>query len=242
MTLRIVEIDCFYGHVQVLRDLSLELGDGEVLCLLGRNGAGKTTTLKAIMGLLKPRSGKVFLDDRELTALPAHEIPKQGIAYVPQGRRLFSELTVEENLSIGLMVRGRGRETLDRVLALFPILRERLRQTAGTLSGGEQEMLAVARALCVEPRVLLLDEPTEGLMPAMIATILDTVRRLKAQGVATILVEQRVEAALAVADRIAFIENGVARETATPAALRADPALLHRYVGVGMQRPGAHRH
>ncbi len=236
MTLRIAGINCFYGHVQVLRDLSLELVTGEVLCLLGRNGAGKTTTLKAIMGLLKPRSGKVFLDETELTALPAHEIPRRGIAYVPQGRRLFSELTVEENLAIGLMLRGHGRETLERVLALFPILKERLRQTSGTLSGGEQEMLAVARALCVEPKVLLLDEPTEGLMPSMIATILATVRTLKAQGVATILVEQRVEAALAVADRVAFIENGVARETATPAALRADPSLLHRYVGVGLER------
>ncbi len=236
MTLRIVGINCFYGHVQVLRDLSLELATGEVLCLLGRNGAGKTTTLKAIMGLLKPRSGQIHLGETELTALPAHLIPRQGIAYVPQGRRLFSELTVEENLTIGLMVRNHGRETLDRVLGLFPILRERLTQTSGTLSGGEQEMLAVARALCVEPRVLLLDEPTEGLMPTMIATILETVRALKAQGVATILVEQRVEAALAVADRVVFIENGVARETATPAALRSDPALLHRYVGVGLQK------
>ncbi len=236
MILRIDSIDCFYGNVQVLRDLSLEVSAGEVLCLLGRNGAGKTTTLKAIMGLVKPRAGRILFGETELTALPAHAVPRQGIAYVAQGRRLFSELTVEENLAIGLMVRNRGRETLERVLALFPMLQERLRQTSGTLSGGEQEMLAVARALCVEPKVLLLDEPTEGLMPTMIAAILDTVRALKAQGVATILVEQRVEAALAVADRVAFVENGAARETATPGALRADPALLHRYVGVGLQR------
>jgi branched-chain amino acid transport system ATP-binding protein len=235
MTLRVDAIDCFYGNVQVLRGLSLDLAAGEVLCLLGRNGAGKTTTLKAIMGLIRPRSGKVLLDGVELSALPAHEIPKRGIAYVPQGRRLFAELTVEENLTIGLMTRNHGKQTLDRVLALFPILRERFTQVSGTLSGGEQEMLAVARALCVEPKVLLLDEPTEGLMPSMIAAILDTVKALKAQGVATILVEQRVEAALSVADRVAFIENGVARETATPAALRADPALLHHYVGVGLK-------
>jgi branched-chain amino acid transport system ATP-binding protein len=235
MTLQLRVIDCFYGNVQVLRGLSLELAAGEVLCLLGRNGAGKTTTLKAIMGLIKPRAGRILLGETDLTRLPAHEIPRHGLAYVPQGRRLFAELTVEENLTIGLMARSSGRQALERVLALFPILKERLRQTAGTLSGGEQEMLAVARALCVEPRVLLLDEPTEGLMPTMIAAILDTVRALKAEGVATILVEQRVEAALAVADRVAFIENGVARETATPAALRADPALLHRYVGVGLR-------
>jgi branched-chain amino acid transport system ATP-binding protein len=236
MTLRIEAINCFYGNVQVLRDLSLELTEGEVLCLLGRNGAGKTTTLKAVMGLIKPRTGRILLGDTELTTLPPHRIPRHGIAYVPQGRRLFADLTVEENLSIGLMVGDHGRETLERVLALFPVLKERLRQTSGTLSGGEQEMLAVGRALCAEPDVLLMDEPTEGLMPAMIATILDTVRQLKEQGVATVLVEQRVEAALAVADRVAFIENGVVRETATPAALRADPSLLHRYVGVGLQQ------
>ncbi|MGE0116322.1 MAG: ABC transporter ATP-binding protein [Dongiaceae bacterium] len=236
MTLRIRGIDCFYGDVQVLRDLSLDVADGEVLCLLGRNGAGKTTTLKAIMGLVKPRAGRIFLGETELTSLPAYEIPKRGIAYVPQGRRLFADLTVEENLTIGLMTRSRGRETLDRVLTLFPQLQERLRQTSGTLSGGEQEMLAVARALCVEPGLLLLDEPTEGLMPRMIATILDTVAKLKAQGVATILVEQQVEAALGVADRVAFIENGIVRETADPRTLRADPSLLHRYVGVGLQR------
>ena len=236
MMLTLRDIDCFYGKVQVLHGLSLELGRGEVLCLLGRNGAGKTTTLKTIMGLLKPRSGRIRLGETELTGLPAHEIPKLGIAYVPQGRRLFSELSVEENLAIGLMARNRGPETRERVLELFPVLKARLRQVSGTLSGGEQEMLAVARALCLEPDVLLLDEPTEGLMPTMITAILDTVGTLKAQGVATILVEQRVEAALSVADRVAFIENGAVRETATPAGLHADPAPLHRYVGVGVRR------
>ncbi len=199
---------------------------GEVLCLLGRNGAGKTTLLKTMIGLIKPRAGRITLDGRELTRLPAHEFAKLGIAYVPQGRRLFAELTVEENLTIGLMARGRGAETRDNVLALFPALKERLGQTASTLSGGEQEMLAVARALCLEPEVLLLDEPTEGLMPSMIAAILATLRRLKEQGVSTILVEQRVEAALQVADRVAFIENGAIPATASPAELRADPALL----------------
>lgn len=239
MTLRIENIDCYYGHVQVLRGVSLDLAPGEVLCLLGRNGAGKTTALKAIMGLVRPRAGRVLLGDTDLTALPAHEVPKHGIAYVPQGRRLFAELTVEENLALGLMARNHGRATRDRVLSLFPVLRERLRQRSGTLSGGEQEMLAVARALCLEPKVLLLDEPTEGLMPAMIATILETVKALRSQGVATILVEQRVQAALAVADRVAFMEHGQLRETATPDALRADPALLHHYVGVGLREVSA---
>jgi branched-chain amino acid transport system ATP-binding protein len=236
MSLQIEDLDCFYDSVQVLRGFSLELRDGEVLCLLGHNGAGKSTLLKAVMGTLRPRAGKIRLGADDLARLPAHEIPKRGIAYVPQGRRLFSELTVAENLEIGLMTRRRGAETRERVLALFPALRPRLGQVAGTLSGGEQEMLAIGRALATEPRVLLLDEPTEGLMPSMIAAILDAIRSLRRDGVSTLLVEQRVETALAVADRVAFIEHGVAREVTTPAELRRDPSLLHRYVGVGLAK------
>jgi branched-chain amino acid transport system ATP-binding protein len=234
--LNVSAIDAWYGNVQVLRDLSLSVAAGEVLCMLGRNGAGKTTSLKAIMGLIRPRSGSIRLDGVELTSLPAHEIPKQGIAYVPQGRRLFAELTVAENLEIGLMARGRGHATLERALALFPILRERLRQRSGTLSGGEQQMLAIARALCVEPKVLLLDEPTEGLMPAMIAAIRDCVRQLREQRVAIVLVEQRVDAVLPVADRVAFIENGRTRDVVDVETLRGDLTLVHRYVGVGHRR------
>jgi branched-chain amino acid transport system ATP-binding protein len=226
-------IDAWYGDVQVLRALSLSVAAGEVLCMLGRNGAGKTTSLKAIMGLVRPRSGSIRLDGIELTGLPAHEVPRQGVAWVPQGRRLFAELTVAENLEIGLMARGRGQSTRERVLGLFPVLRERLDQRSGTLSGGEQQMLAIARALCVEPEVLLLDEPTEGLMPAMIATIRDTLRSLRSEGVAILLVEQRVDAVLPVADRVAFIENGRTRDVVGVEALRADPSLVHRYVGVG---------
>lgn len=234
MTLRLARIDCFYGNVQALRDVSLKVRPGEVLCLLGRNGAGKTTTLKAMMGLIKPRAGRIFLGERELTRAPAHEFPRLGIAYVPQGRSLFSELTVEENLTIGLMARNRGADARERVLALFPALKDRLHQVSGTLSGGEQEMLAVARALCLEPKVLLLDEPTEGLMPSMIRTILTVIGQLKQQGVAIVLVEQRVETALSVADRVAFLENGVLRAIVTPDALHADPAVLRHYVGVGL--------
>jgi branched-chain amino acid transport system ATP-binding protein len=233
--LSIDHINCFYGRVQVLYDFTLDLCPGEVLCLLGRNGAGKTTTLKAIMGLVHVQSGSIRIDDREISALPAHQVPVQGIAYVPQGRRLFAELSVADNLEIGLMARQRGQDTLDRVLELFPILRDRLRQRAGTLSGGEQQMLAMARALCLEPDILLLDEPTEGLMPAMIARIRETVVSLRARGVSTLLVEQRVDAVLPVADRVAFIENGRSREVLDVGVLRADPALLKRYVGVGRQ-------
>jgi len=226
-------VDCFYGEVQVLHGLSLELRRGEVLCLLGRNGAGKTTALKAIMGLAPARAGSIRLGATELTRLPAHEVPKRGVAYVPQGRRLFAELTVAENIEIGLMTRGRGEAVRESVLALFPILRERWRQRSGTLSGGEQQQLAMARALCLEPEVLLLDEPTEGLMPSMVATIRDTVAELRGRGVSTILVEQRVDAVLPVADRVAFIENGRNRETMEVERLRAEPGLVKRYVGVG---------
>ena len=231
--LTIAGLDCSYGEVPVLHGIGLELRDGEVLCLLGRNGAGKTTLLKAIMGLVPARAGSIMLGDRDLTRLPAHEVPKAGVAYVPQGRRLFAELTVAENIEIGLMARNKGKQTRDSVLDLFPVLRERLKQQSGTLSGGEQQMLAMARALCLEPEVLLLDEPTEGLMPSMIAKIRETVGQLRERGVSTILVEQRVDAVLSVADRVTFIENGRNRETVDVEKLRADPGLVKRYVGVG---------
>jgi branched-chain amino acid transport system ATP-binding protein len=222
-----------YGHVRVLRDFSLDLDAGEVVGLLGRNGAGKTTALKTIMGLVRSQRGSIQLDGAELTGIPAHLVPQHGIAYVPQGRRLFGDLTVEENLRIGQMVRGAGQDTVDWVLALFPILVERMRQRSRDLSGGEQQMLAVARALCAAPQVLLMDEPTEGLMPSMISKMVDTMIALRDRGVGVLLVEQKVEVALAVADRIAFLDNGTITETATPDELHADPALLHRHLGVG---------
>jgi len=231
--LTVAGLDAFYGEVQVLYGLDLALERGEVLCLLGRNGAGKTTALKAIMGLVPAAAGSIRLEGRELTGLPAHEVPKAGIAYVPQGRRLFAEMTVAENIEIGLNARKKGASVREAVLDLFPLLRERLKQRSGTLSGGEQQMLAMARALCLEPKVLLLDEPTEGLMPSMIARIRETVTKLRGQGVSTILVEQRVDAVLPVADRVAFIENGRNRETVAVEALRADPSAVKRYVGVG---------
>ncbi|MER8630371.1 ABC transporter ATP-binding protein [Mesorhizobium opportunistum] len=231
--LAISGLDCFYGEVQVLYGLDLVLNKGEVLCLFGRNGAGKTTTLKAIMGLVPAGAGSIKLGGQELTGLPAHEVPKAGVAYVPQGRRLFAEMTVAENIEIGLMARGKGKDVRENVLDLFPLLRQRLRQRSGTLSGGEQQMLAMARALCLEPQVLLLDEPTEGLMPSMIAKIRETVAKLRDMGVSTILVEQRVDAVLSVADRVSFIENGRNRETVDVEDLRADPSAVRRYVGVG---------
>ncbi|UUX49308.1 ABC transporter ATP-binding protein [Nisaea acidiphila] len=230
--LKLEQVSAGYGPVQALHEVSFEAVPGEVLCLLGRNGAGKTTTLKAIMGLVKPSGGKVLLNGENISALPPQEAPKRGIGYIPQGRRLFSELTVEENIEIGLMARDKGPATREHVLDMFPRLRERLHQRADTLSGGEQQMLATARALCLEPSVLMLDEPTEGLQPSMIDIIRETIVEMRRQGVAVILVEQRIEAVLSLADRVAFLENGRRREIVPVADLRADPALLHKYVGV----------
>jgi branched-chain amino acid transport system ATP-binding protein len=232
MILRLDRVNGYYGEAHILRDVSLEVASGEILGLLGRNGAGKTTTLRAIMGLVRLGGGRITLDGAELNRLPAHEIPRRGIAYVPQGRRLFAELTVEENLTIGLLVRGGGAETLEPVLDLFPVLRERRRQRAGTLSGGEQQMLATARALCARPAIVLMDEPGEGLMPSLVDRLLSTITELRARGVGVLLVEQKVDAVLRVADRVALIENGHIVRHATPAELTAEPEVLLRHVGV----------
>jgi branched-chain amino acid transport system ATP-binding protein len=221
-----------YGDVQVLRDFSLGLDAGEVVGLLGRNGAGKTTALKTIMGLVRPKRGSIELDGAELTGIPAHHVPKHGIAYVPQGRRLFGDLTAAENLRIGQMVRDTGPDTVEWALSLFPVLLERMTQRSRDLSGGEQQMLAVARALCAGPKVLLMDEPTDGLMPSMVRKMIDTISALRARGVAVLLVEQKVDVALAVADRIAFLNDGMIMEAATPDELHADPGPLHRHLGV----------
>lgn len=221
-----------YGGALVLRDLSFTAKPAEVTCIMGRNGVGKTTLLRAIMGQVRVEKGSVRLDRLELSSLPAHDVPRQGIGYVPQGRRLFGSLTVLENLEIGLMARAKGGATLARVLHLFPRLSERLDQVSATLSGGEQQMLAIARALCLEPKVLLLDEPTEGLQPSMIAAIRDVVVGLKATGVAIVLVEQRVEAVLGMADRVAFMDHGQVVESVARVGLTADSPHFKHYVGV----------
>ena len=230
--LELHDIHVAYGRVKVLHGVSLTARAGEILCLLGRNGAGKTTVMKSIMGLLPLSGGSITLDGSRLSDLPAHEVPRQRIGYVPQGRRLFPELSVAENIDIGLMTCAAGPETRDWVLGLFPPLKDRLSQQASTLSGGEQQMLATARALCLRPRVLLLDEPTEGLQPSMIEQIRRVVQRMKSEGVAIVLVEQRVDAVLSIADQVCFIENGRNLETVSSEELRAQPDLLKAHLGV----------
>ena len=230
--LKIDRISSRYAQVQVLNDVSLEVREGEVLGLLGRNGAGKSTLLKSIMGLVDVNSGSISMDDVILSELQAHQIPKNGIGYVPQGRRLFSELTVEENLKMGLLVRYSSKEVLEWALSLFPVLKTRMSQKSGTLSGGEQQMVATARALCIQPKLLLMDEPSEGLMPSMIETIFETIEKLKKEKVGVLLVEQKIEGTLRVSDRIVFMENGFMREESDPQALDNNPEPLAKYVGV----------
>lgn len=230
--LEVKELHAAYGQVKVLHGVSLSVAPGEILCVMGRNGAGKTTLLKTIMGIVEATSGEVLLDGDLLNELPGHEIPRRGVGYIPQGRRLFPELTVDENIEIGLMTRKVAADTKDWVLELFPRLKERLNQAAGTLSGGEQQMLATARALVLRPKVLILDEPTEGLQPSMIEQIRQVIIKMRSEGYAIILVEQRIDAVLSIADRITMIENGRTAETFTAEILGKSPEKIKRYLGV----------
>ena len=230
--LKLEKISCCYGQVEVLHQVSLQLEQGEIVGLLGRNGAGKTTLLKCLMGLLPLVNGKISLNDQQLSGKPAHEIPKMGLGLVPQGRRLFPYLSVEENLRMGILVKEEKSEIMDWIFELFPVLQNRMEQKAGTLSGGEQQMLATARALCIQPKFLLLDEPSEGLMPKYVERILETVQRLKKENVGILLVEQKIEGVLKISDRVAFLENGKLEHQSTPQELAKNDEALFRYVGI----------
>ena len=233
MMLALEDVRAGYASVEVLHGVDLALEPGRILGLLGRNGAGKTTTVRAVMGLVDGLRGSIRIDGTELVGVSPHRVPGHGIAYVPQGRRLFPEMTVRENLRLGALAgRGESAERLDYLIDLFPALGERMNTPARRLSGGQQQMVAMARALASRPRVLLLDEPTEGLQPSLVDRILEAISELRAAGTTMLLVEQKVEAALAVADRIAFIENGRIRAHATPESLARDSEPLTRYVGV----------
>jgi branched-chain amino acid transport system ATP-binding protein len=232
LALEVTGLAAGYGPVTVLRGVDFRAESGQITCLMGRNGVGKSTFLKALMGLVTARGGTISLDGTPLRGLPPHEVPRHGLAYVPQGRRLFGPLTVAENLAVGGLVRGNDPGRLDQVLTLFPRLRDRLDQVSGTLSGGEQQMLAIARALCLDPTVLLLDEPTEGLQPSIIALIQDAVVTLKGQGVAVVLVEQRVDAVLKLADRVAFMVAGRVEDVRDAKSLTASDPVFLTYVGV----------
>jgi branched-chain amino acid transport system ATP-binding protein len=234
--LEVEDIHTYYGDAYVLQGLSLRLEQGQILGLLGRNGVGKSTTLKTIMGLVHPSQGKVLFEDRPTTHVPAHRVARLGIGYVPEDRRIFPLLTVLENLRTGLDRHGvseaRKKELLDKVFGYFPFLAERRHQAGGTLSGGEQQMLAIARAMMLEPRIILLDEPTEGLMPRMVSQIRQIIGVLHQEGVAILLVEQNVPLTLEVSRRVYIMEKGAVRHHAMAADLRVDDAIMHQYLGV----------
>jgi branched-chain amino acid transport system ATP-binding protein len=229
-------IHTYYGKSHILDGVSLEVGRGEVVGLLGRNGVGKSTTLKTIMGLVRPRRGKMLLEGRAITDVPAHRLARLGIGYVPEDRRIFRLLTVIENLRTGLdrreVTEARKKQLLEKAYAYFPVLAERRNQAGGTLSGGEQQMLAIARAMMLEPKIILLDEPTEGLMPRMVSQIRQIIDVLRGEGVAILLVEQNVPLTLQAGQRIYIIEKGVVRHHAPSAELLADQAPIHEYMGV----------
>jgi len=234
--LAVAGIHTYYGKSHILHGVSFEVGRGEVVGLLGRNGVGKSTTLKAIAGLVHPSAGEVVFEGRSIVRLASHQVARLGIGYVPEERRIFPLLTVLENLRTGLDRRGVGKakkaELLDKLYAYFPILSERRNQAGGTLSGGEQQMLAIARAMTLEPRIILLDEPTEGLMPRMVSQILEIVGALRKEGVAVLLVEQNVPLTLEASRRVYFIEKGEVRHHAMAAELHVDDPVIHKYLGV----------
>ncbi|HEX7513608.1 MAG TPA: ABC transporter ATP-binding protein [Candidatus Methylomirabilis sp.] len=227
------DLHVYYGKIHALKGISLQVAQGEIVALLGNNGAGKTTTLKTISGLLRPRGGEVRLEDRAIHDLPPHEIVAQGVAHSPEGRKVFNRLTVTENLEMGAYLRGDPgvREDMERVFALFPRLKERRLQVAGTLSGGEQQMLAIGRALMARPRILLLDEPSMGLAPILVEQIFETVVDINRQGTTILLVEQNAAIALSVAHRAYVLETGSIALEGGAAELSEHPEVQRAYLG-----------
>jgi branched-chain amino acid transport system ATP-binding protein len=231
--LRVESLDVAYGEIQALRGVALAVGRGEIVTILGNNGAGKTTTLKTISGLLHPTAGTITLEDEPLVGVPAHAIVARGVAHVPEGRRIFNRLTVRENLTMGAYLRNDTgiAADLDRVFALFPRLAERITQVAGTLSGGEQQMLAIGRALMANPRLLLLDEPSMGLAPVLVEQIFDTISDINRQGMTILLVEQNAAMALSIAHRGYVLETGSIALEGTAAQLSDNADVRRAYLG-----------
>ncbi len=232
--LRLEDVSVSYGSVRALRGVSMEVREGEIVTLIGANGAGKTTTLCTISGLLRPTEGVITFEGEAIGTAPPHEIVRRGISQVPEGRRVFADLTVEENLVLGAYLRrdqAGVQETKEHVWRLFPVLAERSRQLAGTLSGGEQQMLAIGRALMAKPRLLLLDEPSLGLAPTLVQEMFATVQRINAEGMTILLVEQNAHLALATAQRGYVMETGTIRLSNTAGALLANEEVRKAYLG-----------
>jgi branched-chain amino acid transport system ATP-binding protein len=233
--LQVKDVHTYYGNIHALKGISLLVNEGEVVTLIGSNGAGKTTTLRTIQGLLRPRSGSITLNGEELTQVPAHIITTKGLSQSPEGRLIFTRMTVLENLEMGAFTRNDKdgiQRDLERVFATFPRLKERIKQRAGTLSGGEQQMLAMGRALMSNPRVLLLDEPSMGLAPILVEQIFDIIRELNQQGTTILLVEQNAQAALQVAHRAYVLETGRITISGDAKELLKDPRVIEAYLGL----------
>jgi branched-chain amino acid transport system ATP-binding protein len=235
----LVEVDgihTYYGKSHILHGVSLTIARGEVVGLLGRNGVGKSTTLKTIMGLVRPSRGTVMLEGRAIAGVPPHKLARRGIGYVPEDRRIFRLLTVMENLRTGLdragLTEQKRQMLLDKVFAFFPVLGERRNQAGGTLSGGEQQMLAIARAMMLEPKIILLDEPTEGLMPRMVSQIRNIIELLHNEGVAILLVEQNVPLTLAASQRVYIMEKGSVRHHCAATEIDLHHPVIKQYLGV----------
>jgi branched-chain amino acid transport system ATP-binding protein len=231
--LEVQDIHTYYGAIEALRGVSLSVDEGEVVTIIGSNGAGKSTTLRSISGLTPARSGRIVFEGQEITGLPAHEIVPYGIALAPEGRHCFARMTVRENLDLGAHLRRDGEieDDLERVYDLFPRLEERQRQKAGTMSGGEQQMLAIGRALMARPKLLMLDEPSMGIAPILVQRIYETIAEINRQGVSILLVEQNANYALDVAKRGYVLETGEVALTDQSDRLRNDPAVQRAYLG-----------
>jgi branched-chain amino acid transport system ATP-binding protein len=232
--LEVEHLNSYYGNIHALKDVSIDVDKGEIVTLIGANGAGKSTLLRTTSGLLRPRSGSIRLSGEELTNLPPHDIVAKGLVQVPEGRRIFGRLTVTENLEMGAFTCPDSRlinDNLERIFQLFPRLKERRKQVSGTLSGGEQQMLATGRALMANPQVLLMDEPSMGLAPVLVDSIFDTIRELHVAGTTILLVEQNARMALQVADRGYVLQSGVIVLSDSSEALRKNEMVRKAYLG-----------
>lgn len=230
--LKLEKVHTFYGPIEALKGINIEISHGEIVSLIGSNGAGKSTCLMTVSGILKPSSGRIVLDNVDITGMPPHRIVKMGISQVPEGRRIFPRLTVLENLEMGAFL-GRGNFSLliERVYKLFPVLKERYRQYGGTLSGGEQQMLAIGRAMMSNPKILLLDEPSLGLSPIMVSKIFKTIHEINREGVTVLLVEQNARAALKLSNRGYVIENGTITIQGESEEMLNNEKVRHAYLG-----------